>query len=98
MYKNMGWIARLFRALGGKKREEPEAPEPYKHTVKIDMSEFKQEKSLGAEVHEWLDETQTLKDELESEKSEDDADEDHTRTVPTLKESDLPDLDDLDDK
>ena len=90
----MGWIARLFGALLGKKREEPEAPEPYKDTVRIDMSEIKQEKSLGAEVHEWLDETQSLKDDLESDKSKD-ADDDHTKTVPTLKESDLPNLDDL---
>ena len=92
----MGWIARLFRALRGKQQEEPEAPEPYKDTVKIDMSEIKQEKSLGAEVHEWLDQTQSLKDELESEKSKDEPVEDHTTTVPSLKESDLPDLDDLD--
>ncbi len=91
----MGWIARLFGALLGKKREEPGAPEPYKDTVKIDMSEIKQEKSLGAEVHEWLDETQSLKDELDADKSKDEAEDDHTRTVPSLKESDLPDLDKL---
>ena len=94
----MGWIARLFGALLGKKREEPEAPEPYKDTVKIDMSEIKQEKSLGAEVHEWLDETQSLKGELESDKSKDEPDDEHTRTVPSLKESDLPDLDELTDR
>ena len=91
----MGWIARLFGALVGKKPEEPEAPESYKDTVKIDMSDIKQEKSLGAEVHEWLDETQSLKDELDSDKSIDESEEDHTRTVPSLKESDLPDLDKL---
>ncbi len=93
----MGWIARLFRAIVGKKREEPEAPEPYKDTVKIDMSEIKQDKSLGAEVHEWLDETQSLKDGIESGESTDEPEDEHTRTVPSLKESDLPDLDELGD-
>ena len=91
----MGWIARLLRALGRKQHEEPEAPEPYKDTVKIDMSDIKQEKSLGAEVHQWLDETQSLKDEIDSEDSRDEPEEDHTQTVPSLKESDLPDLDDI---
>ncbi len=93
----MGWIARLFGALLGKKREESEAPEPYKDTVKIDMSDIKPEKSLGAEVHEWLDETQSLKHEIETDKSGDTTEDDHTVTVPSLKESDLPDLDKLDD-
>ncbi len=91
----MGWIARLFRALGGKKREEPDAPDIYKDTVRIDMSDIKQDKSLGAEIHEWLDETQSLKDDIDKDRSTDEADDDHTRTVPTLKESDLPDLDNL---
>ena len=89
----MGWIARLFRIFGGKKQEEQDASADYKKTMKLDMSEAKQEKSLGAEVHEWLDETQSLKDELGSTGSTNVADEDHTQTVPTLKESDLPDLD-----
>ncbi len=93
----MGWIARLFRAFGRNKQEEQEAPADYKETMKLDMSDARQEKSLGAEVHEWLDETQSLKDELGSDRSADDSDDDHTRTVPTLKESDLPDLDDTDD-
>lgn len=94
----MGWIARFFRALGGKKQEEQEAPADYKETMKLDVGEMKEDKSLGAEVHEWLDETQSLKDELASARStEDSDDDDHTKTVPTLKESDLPDLDLPDD-
>ncbi len=93
----MGWIARLLSAIGGKKREEPDPPEAHEDTVKIDMSDFKQEKSLGAEVHEWLDETRSLKDELETDRSIDEDDDEHTRTVPTIKESDLPDLKDFDD-
>ena len=93
----MGWIARLFRAFGGKKQQDQDAPADYKKTMKLDTSEIKQEKSLGAEVHEWLDETQSLKDEIAPDRSADTADEDHTQTVPTLKESDLPDLDKLGD-
>ena len=93
----MGWIARLFRALGRRKRQEPEASDNYEDTVKIETSEIKQEKSLGAEVHGWLDETQSLKDESRADQSIDEADDEHTTTVPTLKESDLPNLDDLDD-
>ena len=50
-------------------------------------------KSLGAEVHEWLDETQSLKDEISSDPKADDDEDEHTRTVPGLRESDLPDLD-----
>ncbi len=94
----MGWFTRLFRAFGRKKQEEQEAPADYKKTMKLDSSEIKQEKSLGAEVHEWLDETQSLKDELGSGRPTSDSDDDHTKTVPTLKESDLPDLDNLSDE
>ncbi len=89
----MGWITRLLRAFGGKKPEEPEAPVDYQDTVRIDTSHIKEEKSLGAEVHEWLDETQSLKDEISSDPKADDDEDEHTRTVPGLRESDLPDLD-----
>ncbi len=90
----MKWIARLLGAIGLKRKREPEAPENHDDTLRLDTSQLKSEKSLGAELHEWLDETQRMT-EKEREADEDD---DHTRTVPTLKESDLPDLDLPDDK
>ena len=91
----MGWITRLLRAFGGKKPEEPEAPVDYQDTVRIDTRHIKEEKSLGAEVHEWLDETQSLKGEIGSDRSQ--ADDEHGTTVPTLKQTDLPDLDSSDE-
>ncbi len=95
----MKWIARLLEGIGLKRKQESDAPADHQDTVRIDVNQLKQEKSLGAEVHEWLDETQRMTEkDSESGQDSEQEDDDHTRTVPTLKESDLPDLDKPDDE
>lgn len=94
----MGWITRLLGAIGGQKRNESDVPDSYEDTVKIEVREINPDRSLAAEVHEWLDETENLKEDLDPEEPAPHAEDDFTTTVPTLKETDLPNLKEFDDE
>lgn len=87
----MKWIVRfLTQGFGRKKKGESELPSNYEDTVKLDTNDIKDQKSLGAEVAEWMDDHESDDEPTVS----DVYNEEYEATVPDLKILDVPSPDD----
>lgn len=78
----MKWIVRFLKqGFGRNKNSDSERPANYEDTVRLDISDIKADKSLGAEVAEWMDDHETDDEPTVS----DLYNEEYEATIPDLK-------------